>query len=104
MIRLLYWVVSVIAAITSFLVFVLPLIPNIGDTSPIVGEGDFLIAVGMLIFLISIFLLAGLASKNIRLIVINGPAKKYGYLSVLILAAYVIGISYYIVLMLSSRL
>ena len=104
MIRLLYWIISVIAAMASFLVFVLPLIANIGDTSPIFGEGDFLIAVGMLIFLISIFLLAGLASKNIRLMVINGPTKKYGYLAVLMLAAYVIGISCYIALMLRSRL
>ena len=104
MIRLLYWVVSIIATITSFLVFALPVIPNIGDTSRIVGEGDFLIAVGILIFLISIFLLVGLSSKNIRFIVLNGPTRKYGYLSALVLCAYVIGISCYIVLVLSSRL
>ena len=104
MTRLIYWLISIIAVVTSLLVFVLPVMPGIGDLSPIVGEGDLLVTIGMIIHLIATLLLVGLAIKSVRLHLLGADAWKYDYLSVMVLGAYVIGVSSYILLMFSSRL
>jgi len=101
--KILYYTNSFFVVFASCFVFVLPLTSGYGIRSMASGVEDFLVAAGLVLYAISLALLALLVNKKVR-DNLNVHLFNAGALSILVLSAYVILIPVYAISVFNSGL